>query len=37
LAGLDVNDIIASIVGGAISLLILYIVGKKFKNQDKQL
>lgn len=28
---LDVNDIIASILGGAISLLILYFVEKRFK------
>jgi len=28
---LDVNDIIASVLGGAISLLILYFVEKKFK------
>jgi len=32
---IDVNDIIASVAGGAISLLILYIVAKKFKNVDK--
>ena len=32
---LDINDIIASIAGGAISFLILYIVSKRFKNQDK--
>ena len=35
LAGLDTNDIIASIAGGAISLLILYIVGKRFKTVEK--
>jgi hypothetical protein len=35
LAGLDANDIIASIAGGAISLLILYIIAKKFKNKEK--
>jgi hypothetical protein len=35
LAGLDINDIIASIAGGAISLLILYIIAKKFKNEEK--
>lgn len=35
LAGLDTNDIIASIAGGAISLLILYIIAKKFKNKEK--
>ena len=35
LAGLDTNDIIASIAGGAISLLILYIIAKKFKNEEK--
>lgn len=32
---LDINDIVASILGGIISLLILYIVEKRFKNQDK--
>jgi hypothetical protein len=35
LAGLDTNDIIASIAGGAISLLILYIIAQKFKNMEK--
>jgi len=34
LAGLDTNDIIASIAGGAISLLILYIIAKKFKTKE---
>ena len=34
LAGLDINDIIASIAGGAISLLILYIIAKKFKTKE---
>ncbi len=33
---LDINDIVASIAGGLISLLILYIVGKRFKTNDKQ-
>jgi hypothetical protein len=32
---LDINDIVASIAGGAISLLILYIIAKKFKNEEK--
>jgi len=31
---LDINDIIASILGGAISLLILYIVEKRFKTNE---
>jgi uncharacterized membrane protein len=30
---LDINDIIYSILGGAVSLLILYLVGRKFKNE----
>ena len=34
LAGLDTNDIIASIAGGAISLLILYIIAKKIKTKE---
>ena len=34
-ATVDVNDIIASIAGGAVSLLILYFVGKRFKNEEK--
>lgn len=33
-ATVDVNDIIASIAGGAVSLLILYFVGKRFKNEE---
>ncbi|HEY3391041.1 MAG TPA: hypothetical protein VGK38_15795 [Prolixibacteraceae bacterium] len=33
---LDINDIIASIAGGAVSLLILSIVTKRFKNKEKQ-
>jgi len=33
---LDINDIVASIAGGAISLLILYIIGKKFKTNKKE-
>ena len=33
---LEVNNIVASIVGGAVSLLILYIVTEHFKNKDKQ-
>ena len=32
---MDVNDIVASIVGGAVSLLILYLVGKKYKSLEK--
>jgi hypothetical protein len=32
---MDVNDIVASIAGGATSLLILYLVGKKYKNLEK--
>jgi hypothetical protein len=31
----DTNDIIASVAGGAISLLILYLVGMRFKNKEK--
>jgi hypothetical protein len=34
-AGLDINDIVASLAGGAISLLILYIIEKKFKTKEK--
>jgi len=30
---LDINDIIYSILGGLVSLLILYLVGRKFKNE----
>jgi hypothetical protein len=30
---LDINDIIASILGGIVSLLILYIVERRFKNE----
>lgn len=33
---LNVNNIVASIVGGAVSLLILYVVAEHFKNKDKQ-
>jgi len=33
---LDTNDIIASLAGGAISLFILYLVLKKFQNQEKR-
>ena len=33
-ATLDMNDIIASVLGGAVSLLILYIVGRKYKNKN---
>ena len=33
---LDINDIVASILGGVISYLILLIIEYKFKNQDKQ-
>jgi len=32
---MDVNDIVASIAGGAVSLLILYLVGKKYKSLEK--
>ena len=32
---MDVNDIVASIAGGATSLLILYLVGKKYKSLEK--
>ena len=33
---LDINDIIASILGGVISYWILVLIEKRFKNQDKQ-
>ena len=32
---MDVNDIVASIAGGAVSLMILYLVGKKYKSLEK--
>lgn len=32
---LDISDIVASILGGVISYLILIIIEKKFKNRDK--
>ncbi|MCX6239519.1 MAG: hypothetical protein NTY07_18540 [Bacteroidia bacterium] len=32
---LDVNDIVASILGGTISYVILILVEKRFKNQDR--
>ena len=33
-ATVDINDIIASVLGGAVSLFILYIVGRKYKNKN---
>ena len=32
---IDINDIIASSAGGMVSILILYLIVKKFKSEDK--